>query len=162
MRPVVERLRVVGREASPESPAGAQPDLHPGLGPLSGIHAALATAAVDRVLVVACDFPLVTTVVSSRSASRRFRRIATRSCPVPAASPSRSAPLYRVACLGEAVASARAAGARGPDFARSLRARFLDDCDLERLDPSGLCLLNVNTPLDYRKRREILRNESKT
>src|ERR1051325_6761011 len=35
-------------------------DLVPGCGPLGGLHAALAAAASDEVLVVACDMPYVT------------------------------------------------------------------------------------------------------
>jgi len=54
LRPLVERLRLIGRESTPGLPLpNAQPDLRPGLGPLSGIHTALATAEADRVLVVA-------------------------------------------------------------------------------------------------------------
>jgi len=35
------------------------PDIRPGCGPLSGIHAALVTSATEYVLVVSCDVPLI-------------------------------------------------------------------------------------------------------
>jgi len=38
----------------------AAPDIRPGCGPLSGIHAALSLSATEYVLVVSCDLPLLT------------------------------------------------------------------------------------------------------
>jgi molybdenum cofactor guanylyltransferase len=38
----------------------AVPDIRPGCGPLSGIHAALSLSSTDYVLVVSCDLPLLT------------------------------------------------------------------------------------------------------
>jgi molybdopterin-guanine dinucleotide biosynthesis protein A len=160
--PLVERLRLIGRELTPGLPLqAAQPDLHPGLGPLSGIHAALATATADRVLVVACDLPFVTTsflrgLVAGLSPSLEAV------VPCPGGEPVAVCALYRVTCLEGLAARLERRDLAASDFAKSLRARFLDDLDLSRLDPSGRCLLNLNTPRDYRRAREILRNESKT
>ena len=158
--PLVERLRLIGREPTRGRPA-AQPDLHPGLGPLSGIHAALATAEADRVLVVACDLPFVTTAFLGglvEGLSPELDAVV----PCPGGEPVAVCALYRVTCLEDLAARLERQALAASDFAGSLRARFLDDRDLSRLDPSGHCLLNLNTPLDYEKAREILRNESKT
>ncbi len=160
MHPVVERLRVVGREASPKLPE-AQPDVHPGLGPLSGIHAALATAAADRVLAVACDFPLVTTSFL-RGLVEALSPDWDAVVPCPGGEPVAVCAVYRVACLDEAARRLERRELAAGDFAKSLHARFLDDLDLARLDPSRPCLLNVNTPHDLERARAVLRNESKT
>ncbi len=160
--PVVERLRLIGREPIPGLPRlPAQPDLHPGLGPLSGIHAALATAEADRVLVVACDLPFVTTAFL-RGLLEALAPDIDAVVPCPGGEPVAVCALYRVACLGELSRRLERRELAAHAFASALRARFLDDRDLSRLDPSGTCLLNLNTPLDYQKAQEILRNESKT
>jgi molybdopterin-guanine dinucleotide biosynthesis protein A len=160
--PLVERLRLIGRESVPGLPLEAvQPDIHPGLGPLSGIHAALATANADRVLVVACDLPFVTTVFL-RGLVEALSPDLDAVVPCPGGQPVAVCALYRVTCLEAVAARIERRELAASDFARSLRARFLGDSDLSRLDPSGRCLLNLNTPLDYEKARESLRNESKT
>jgi molybdopterin-guanine dinucleotide biosynthesis protein A len=160
--PLVERLRLIGREPTPGFPFPAtQPDLRPGLGPLSGIHAALATAEADRVLVVACDLPFVTTAFL-RGLLEGLSPSLDAVVPCPGGEPVAVCALYRVSCLEGLAGRLERAELAATDFAKSLRARFLDDHDLSRLDPFGRCLLNLNTPLDYEKALRILRNESKT
>jgi len=160
--PVVERLRLIGRAPEPGLPLpDAEPDLHPGLGPLSGIHTALATAEADLVLVVACDLPFVTTAFL-RGLLDELSPSLQAVVPCPGGVPVAVCALYSVTCLDELAGRLERRELAASDFAKSLRARFLDDHDLSRLDPSGRCLLNLNTPLDYERAREILRNESKT
>lgn len=162
LRPLVERIRVVGRESAPGLPLGSvQPDLRPGHGPLSGIHAALATATAGRVLVVACDLPLVTTAFL-RGLVEELPPELDAVVPCPAGNPVAVCALYRTACLRNVEERLARGELTAGDFAKSLNARFLDDFDLERLDPSGRCLLNLNTPMDYERARRILGNESKT
>lgn len=162
LRPLVERIRVVGREPAPGLPLrNAQPDLCPGHGPLSGIHAALATAEAGRVLVVACDLPLVTTAFL-RGLVEALAPELDAVVPCPAGTPVAVCAVYRTACLRYIEERLARGELAAGDFAKSLNARFLDDADLERLDPSGRCLLNLNTPVDYERAREILGNESKT
>ena len=162
LRPLVERLRLIGRESTPGLPLpNAQPDLRPGLGPLSGIHTALATAEADWVLVVACDLPFLTTSFL-RGLVDGLPPELEAVVPCPGGEPVAVCALYRVTCLEDLAARLERGELAASEFAKSLRARFLDDLDLSKLDPSGRCLLNLNTPLDYEKAREILRNESKT
>jgi molybdopterin-guanine dinucleotide biosynthesis protein A len=160
MQPLVDRLRVVGRSPSAEI-IEAQADLYPGLGPLAGIHAALATAAAARVLVVACDFPLVT-----ESFLRGLAGALTEGydavVPSPGGQPLAVCAVYRAACAAEAASRLERRELAAQSFVRSLTARFLDDSELSRLDPSGSCLLNVNTPGDFERARAILGHESKT
>lgn len=160
LRPLVRRVRVVGRAPAP--PLGdTQPDLRPGLGPLSGIHAALATAEASRVLVVACDLPLVTTFFF-RGLAEELSPELEAVVPCPGGYPVAVCAIYRTSCVGNLEDRLNRGKLAAADFARSLNARFLDDADLERLDPSGRCLLNFNTPLDHDELRRILGAESKT
>jgi molybdopterin-guanine dinucleotide biosynthesis protein A len=110
---------------------------------------------------VACDLPFVTTAFL-RGLVERISPDREAVVPCPGGEPVAVCAVYRVAGLGnlEQRLARRELAAR--DFARSLNARFLDDCDLRKLDPTGRCLLNLNTPLDYEKACEILENESKS
>ncbi len=160
--PLVDRLRLIGREPAADAPFPAcQPDLHPGLGPLSGIHAALATAEADRVLVVPCDLPFLTTAFL-RGLTEALSPEHEAVVPCPGGEPVAVCALYRVSCLASVATRLECGELRAGDFAKSLRARFLDDSDLRKLDASGRCLWNLNTPSDYENAKEILSNESNT
>jgi molybdopterin-guanine dinucleotide biosynthesis protein A len=55
-----ERRLVVGRDATESPGARWIPDARPGLGPVGGLHAALAAAEHAWVALVGCDMPFVT------------------------------------------------------------------------------------------------------
>jgi molybdopterin-guanine dinucleotide biosynthesis protein A len=59
---ITDDLLLVGGQAPSEKLTGVRhiPDLVPGCGPLSGLHAALSAARAPVVVVVACDMPFVT------------------------------------------------------------------------------------------------------
>jgi molybdopterin-guanine dinucleotide biosynthesis protein A len=160
LKPLVDRMRLVGREPQPGL-LPSQPDLLPGLGPLSGIHAALATADADRVLVVACDLPFVTTRFL-RGLVEAMPPDADAVVPSPGGEPVAVCALYRVHCFAALESRLERRELTARDFAKSLNARFLDDQEISALDPSGRCLVNLNTPEDYERARTILRNESIT
>jgi molybdopterin-guanine dinucleotide biosynthesis protein A len=162
LAPVVGRMRLIGRGPAPELPrVGAQPDLLPGRGPLSGIHAALATAEAGRVVVVACDLPFVTTAFL-RGLVDALSPSWDAVVPCPGGNPVAVCAVYRIACLRNVEDRIARGELAARELARSLNARLLDDVELSRLDPSGRCLLNLNTPLDYEKAVRIVGNESKT
>lgn len=160
LKPLVARIRLVGRDPRPGLPP-CQPDLLPGLGPLSGIHAALATAESELVLVVACDLPFVTTAFL-RGLVDALSPGADAVVPSPGGEPVAVCALYRVRCLGALESRIQRGELAARDFAKSLEARFLDDCEISALDPSGRCLVNLNTPEDYERALAMLRNESNT
>jgi molybdopterin-guanine dinucleotide biosynthesis protein A len=158
LRPLVSRVRIVGHE--PVFGLPAQADLRPGLGPLSGIQAALATAEASRVLVVACDLPLITTFFLRGLVSELAPEL-DAVVPCPGGTPVAVCALYRTTCLGDVEQRLARGDCAAREFAKTLNARFLDDADLERLDPSGRCLLNFNTLQDHERLRRLLDNESK-
>jgi molybdopterin-guanine dinucleotide biosynthesis protein A len=110
---------------------------------------------------VACDLPFVTTRFL-RGLVEAMSSDADAVIPSPGGEPVAVCALYRVNCLG-ALESRLVRGERtARDFAKSLKARFLDDPEILALDPAGRCLLNLNTPEDYERALAILRNESIT
>jgi molybdopterin-guanine dinucleotide biosynthesis protein A len=148
---VTRRVRIVGRPcglATPRGPLESLPDAKPGLGPLSGIHAALQAAEADAVLVLACDLPLVTPAFLRGLVEALIPEVEAV-VPRPASGTVPVCAVYRRSCLPalEARIEKRHLSARG--FAESLRARFLDEAALELLDPAKACLVNVNTPEEY-------------
>jgi molybdenum cofactor guanylyltransferase len=158
MVPLVGRLRVVGSATSladlAELECDVQQDLYPGLGPLSGIHAALATATCEVVLVVACDLPFVTTPFLQGLIDRiepRFQAVV----PVEGKGPVPVCALYRVAVVGPLVARLKRRELSARDFVASIETRAVAGQELFGLDPDGLCLRNVNTPADYDEALEL-------
>ncbi|MGH9324814.1 MAG: molybdenum cofactor guanylyltransferase [Vicinamibacteria bacterium] len=157
--PLVRRVRVMGREReSRKAFAGLeiQPDLRPGLGPLSGIHSALSTARADAVLIVACDLPFVTTVFF-RGLVEHLTADFDAVVPCPGNVPVAVCALYRRSCLSALEARLDRRELVAADFARSLRTRFLGDEEIGKLDPADRCLWNLNTKADYVQAQVSLR-----
>ncbi len=163
MSSVVERVRLVGsnREAN-EGLTNAitalcehQPDLEPGLGPLSGIHAALMTSMAPAVLVVACDLPFVT--------QRFLRGLCAEltnedDAVVPIDASGRLVAVcavYRTSCLSTLELRLERQELAAQGFAASVRTRYLGGKALRALDPRGLCLKNINTPAELDEARKI-------
>ena len=127
------------------------PDRLPGVGALGGLYTALASAMAERTLVLACDMPFVTGAfleylagcsIGYDAAVPRDRRGLHPLCAVYARS---VAPHIRRS-IDEGVRKVREA-------IDPLRIRVIDGAALERFDPAGRLLENVNTPDDYARAR---------
>jgi len=166
MAPLVGRIRVIGDRVTEPGGYAVQPDLRPGLGPLSGIHAALATAESSTVLVVACDLPFVTTellagiiALLEYGTDAVVPRVSGRAVPVCA--------LYRRACLERLQACLDRGELIAQQFVASLATTYVDDDVLERINFHGshrshrICLKNINTPEDFEQAEEIAAEELK-
>ncbi len=118
-------------------------DLKPGLGPIAGIHAALATYPDSAWLVVACDLPyLGAATLESLIAQRDPRRIATAYRSSTDAQPEPLCAIYEPAALA-AIEDWIARDQRCPRaFLAQADVLLLDTADPHALD-------NVNTPADY-------------
>ena len=150
LRGATERQIVVANDARatrwfPGTPMVA--DAEEGLGPLQGLHTALAAASGDPVLVVAWDMPFVTTALLSLL---RGEGESGASAVVPVAgTPPRVEPLC--AYYGTtALATCEALLARGDRRAAALHealpgARTLDASELRALGDPGRLLLSVDT-----------------
>ncbi|HXV64969.1 MAG TPA: molybdenum cofactor guanylyltransferase [Vicinamibacteria bacterium] len=160
LAPLTCRLRVVGGSGSGAT-AGLehQPDLRPGLGPLSGIHSALSTAHRSNVLVVACDLPFVTTPFLTAIAKRASSDVEgvvplTRDGPVPVCA------LYRTTCLRALEARLDRGELSAQSFVESIAVRWVRQRELRAIDPEDLCLFNMNDPSDYEAALAIVARET--
>lgn len=149
VRPVASRLVVVTDDAPPYAALGFDTiaDIHKDCGPLGGLHAALTASRTDRVLLLACDIPLVTTDLLRHLAS------------YPSAAPARVAEnggrahplcaIYRQGCLPEIerlIASGRLAMAALLDAVGAERVHIPSDLPWYRSD----LLKNFNDPEAFR------------
>jgi molybdopterin-guanine dinucleotide biosynthesis protein A len=59
LRPHADELLIIANDLPAYAALGARvvPDLHPGLGPLAGLEAALLATSADELLLLACDLP---------------------------------------------------------------------------------------------------------
>lgn len=152
MRPFVIRLRTVGSSRQDfqivEDRMEHQPDLRPGLGPLSGIHTALRTAAAGRVLVVACDLPFLskrcltalTDLAAASDADAIVPRVDGRFIPV--------CGVYHPRCLPRLEQRLDDGALSAQAFLATLEVTCLEGARLEEADPDGRAFFNLNTPAD--------------
>ncbi|HEX8144267.1 MAG TPA: molybdenum cofactor guanylyltransferase [Pyrinomonadaceae bacterium] len=153
-------IRLVG--ARDERLAGAFPvveDVFPGWGALGGLHAALAACRAPWALVVACDLPFVTGELFMRLASLRENFDAV----VPVQTDGRLQPLcalYRREACAPRAARLIAAGERRPRYLLpEIETRRVAPTELADLQDSELFLTNVNTPDDFARARERMKDE---
>jgi molybdopterin-guanine dinucleotide biosynthesis protein A len=142
------------------------PERIPGIGPLGGIEAALATARHDRCLVLACDLPLLSAGLLRRLAETPCDRdalvpISRGSAGLPAGDgASQSQPLvaiYARRCLPRITALIDAGERRPSTLLAHLEVCFLAPDALEDSDPDLRSFLNLNTPVDLDRVRRLLR-----
>lgn len=117
------------------------PDLHPGLGPLAGIEAALESGRGELNLILACDMPDVEPawLEGLLSTAERIGAL----CVVTRENSGTIHPLcavYRTACLDAVRARVEARRLKLTEFVRDLNPYFL-----EIQEPIG----NINTPDDW-------------
>ena len=152
LRAVATHLFVVGASAELDS-AGLDvvSDLMPGHGALGGIYTAIMSSPCERTLVVACDLPFLDARLLEYMAGLDADLVIPRTGrgyePLCAVYGRACAPAIRERLeRGALAASVLPEGVRivevGPEA-------------LEPYDPDGLLFLNVNTPHDYARAREL-------
>jgi molybdopterin-guanine dinucleotide biosynthesis protein A len=125
------------------------PDVHQGWGALGGVHAALSTSDAEWALVVACDFPFVTSELFFRLSSLRTGVAAV--APIqPDDIPQPLCTLYRVAPCLERAEQLIKSGERKPiALLQSLATRWVAFAELSDLANADHFFDNINTPADY-------------
>src|SRR6476620_95951 len=140
-----EVLLVGGTAAHPA--ARSIVDHVPGLGPLSGIHAALTEARANTVLVLACDMPYVSAALAAyliecaQDADVVVPWVENRYHPLCA--------VYTRSCLGPISTRLAERRLKIQDLVGDLRHRVVTDRELERFGEPHRLLQNVNTPVEY-------------
>ena len=145
---VTGSVTLVGR-ALDDSTLPKVPDVFPQWGALGGLHAALAAAEREWVIVVACDLPFVTRELFLFLASLRLDHEAV----VPVQQDERPQPLaalYRVdPCRQRAEALIQAGRRRPLDLLEAVKTRWVAFDEIRNLDQADRFFVNINTPEDY-------------
>jgi len=128
-------------------------DIIKNCGPLGGIHAALHGASYEKCLVVACDMPFV------KASLARFMMQQAEGYDV--AVPRQGIYLqplfavYSVNCLPAIERSLAAARYKVTDFYPEVRVNYVDEEKFCSKTDFDTVFLDVNTPVDLKKAREI-------
>ncbi|MEW5938315.1 MAG: molybdenum cofactor guanylyltransferase [Chloroflexota bacterium] len=135
------------------------PDLVPGRGALGGLYTALASAAGETVAVVACDMPFASASLLEAAARIMVQEeadVVIGRVVSPEGSAGRSEgyepfhAVYRRETCAAAIRSAIEADKwKVIAWFPSVRVRELSAEEIAKLDPSGLCFWNVNTPEEF-------------
>ncbi len=143
----------VVRDINP--PVRQFPDLIPGKGPLSGIHAGLIHARHDLVFVTACDVPflepeIILPIVHSAKTKEGSVAIYKEQLePLFACYHKRCSSIVAELLLAEKY--------RVTDFLARINWEKVEDLG----HYTGDCFMNINTPTDYEKAKKILVRSSK-
>ena len=151
---VTSSIRVVGDKVFQDEtrlPVGVQiaPDVFPRWGALGGVHAALSACSASWALVVACDFPFVSSELFGSLASVRdhFEAVAPiqeDGIPQPLCS------LYRVdPCLRLAEQLIKSGERKPIALLQSVRTRWVLFSEISKLKGAECFFDNINTPEDY-------------
>jgi molybdenum cofactor guanylyltransferase len=155
LRAITPHIQIVGGDRLRGQGCGVPvvADRMAGAGALGGLYTALVEAECDQVLVIACDMPYLTPPFLSY--------LAAAGAGVEAAVPDdgeRLHPLCASYARGVAGRIERRL-ARGErrviDALADMEIRRLGADELAPFDPEGRLLLNVNTPADYERAREL-------
>jgi molybdopterin-guanine dinucleotide biosynthesis protein A len=133
------------------------PDAYPGAASLGGIYSAIAAARHQRVLVVGCDMPFLSTRLLAYlvALSREHDVVAPRIDGYPE-------PLHAVysrACLDAIRPRVEAGRLKIIAFYEDVRVRYVDEPELRTIDPDLCSFRNVNTPELVREALEIVARE---
>lgn len=158
LRPIAQRISLVGFQGNNDSVLPNIPDLHQRWGPLAGIQAALHACNAELCIVVACDLPFVTTALFQYL----LGAIQTPECPdavVPVQSDGHVQPLCalykREPCLIAANRSI-ANGDHAPlAMFDKLKTRFISFDEIAALSGAEHFFLNLNRPEDYERANRI-------
>ncbi|HEV7745102.1 MAG TPA: molybdenum cofactor guanylyltransferase [Pyrinomonadaceae bacterium] len=147
---ITPSIKLVGDKTSP---AGTNleiaPDIFPKWGALGGVHAALSACSASWALVVACDFPFVTSELFASLEELRddFDAVAAvqeDGIPQPLCS------LYRVEpCLRRAEQLIKSGERKPIALLQSVRTRWVLFNQLRNLRGADRFFENINTPEDY-------------
>lgn len=147
---VTSSVSVVGSTARAAFAQPSLSDIFPKWGALGGVHGALAACKSDWALIVACDFPFVTSALFARLIRSRedFDAVAPvqeDNIPQPLCS------LYKVdACLVRAEQLIKSGERKPIALLQSVNTRWVAFNELRDLAGAESFFDNINTPEDYR------------
>lgn len=135
------------------------PDDLPGAGPLGGILTALNHSPCERVLVVACDMPMLNPLLLRYMASLPgdYDALIPRWADVLGRETLETLhAIYSRRCIGPIGERIRAGELKVAALAENIRVRYLNEGEMRRYDSELQSFRNVNTPEDW---EELAREE---
>lgn len=151
---VAESVSLVGTHPGSQSNLKPIADVYPNWGALGGVHAALAACSASWALVVACDFPLVSSELflylsSLREDHDAVAPIQDDGIPQPLCA------LYLVQpCLALAEQMIKSGERKPIALLQSVRTCWVSFLELSTLRGANHFFENINTPEDYARVRE--------
>ena len=155
LRDVASPVFVVGAESEAWTARGlvAVQDEIPGAGALGGIYTAIVRSPCDRTLVLACDMPFVSAAFLQRLAAEVS---ADAVIPHGHRGYEPLCAIYSRACAPEMLARLERGELQASVPPSGVRVVEIGPESISRYDPHGLIFMNVNTPHDYERARELL------
>jgi len=128
-------------------------DIYPGKGPLGGIYSGLVASSCSRAIVVACDMPFVSVALLDYMAQfipafdvvvPRMKEMVEPLCAI--YSKNCVVPIQRLLERNELAIR---------ELFSAVRVKYVEEDDIDRLDPEHLSFFNVNTKADLDKARRM-------
>ncbi len=151
LRPLTNQILVVTSQEQFDLPVAGKAeilvDLYPGKGPLGGIYTGLLTSHSSRSIVVACDMPFLNTELLRYmiGLSRDFDAV------VPRLGEGMVEPLHAIyskSCLGNIKTQLERNQLKVNSFLDTVRVRYVERAESQRLDPQLLSFFNINYQSD--------------
>lgn len=156
---IAQELSIVSaRPGSVELGLPVIEDIHRDCGALGGLHAALSACRAPWAAIVSCDLPFVTGELFARLGELRTEDADAVVPRQPDGRPQPLCALYSPARCLELAARLLREGERRPRvLLQQARTRWVAPAELADLRDAELFFLNVNTPEDYARARERLK-----
>ena len=158
IRPSASYIFAVGDRYGAATGAGLPviEDIEPGVGALGGIYSAVVRSPCTRTLVVGCDMPFITARLIALLAERAESTGADVVIPRDERGYQPLCAVYGRTCaeaLRERIARGERHAAVPPPGVRVVE---VGRGELAAIDPEGLLFVNVNTPEDYERARQLV------
>ncbi|KAA3648360.1 MAG: molybdenum cofactor guanylyltransferase [Chloroflexi bacterium] len=134
------------------------PDVYPDIGALGGLYSAIYHAKFEYCLLLACDMPFVSRPLVEHliSLAPDYDAVIPRLEPKEFAEPFRA--VYKKSCLKPIEGAIKSGQRRVISFFDEVDIRFVDQPEIESIDPQGRSFFNINTPEDLEHARSMLKS----
>lgn len=151
VRPLSSQILIVASQEQLELPVAGEAeillDIYPGKGPLGGIYTGLLSSQSSHSMVVACDMPFL----NARLLRYMLRLSHDFDAVVPRLEKGMIEPLHAIYsknCLGNMKKQLERNQLKVHSFLKTVRVRFVELAESQRLDPQLLSFFNINYQSD--------------
>ncbi len=161
LRPLTDRVILVTNDPGRHTGLGLPTyrDLLPHRGPLGAVHTALRITTTPWCLVVACDYPLMTSSLLARILEQARHTVSDAVVPWIQGRPQPLVAAYRRSCAAAVERSLVAGRLKMVELFSVLKVDWLTVSDLHPAGDVRWSFLNVNTPEDLERAEAFLRSE---